>query len=756
MWADAQKGNRNRLMVAKEYASILDGVSYVEPLVFDGPHFDLATACEQLAGNAQDWVSTQVNGPKDMVARYTYQPANQKGAVTTSHGKESWRVCGRLNEWDNCYPLVFDQRDREREEKLCESIIGRRKKFILLAAKGNTSPFQFVPLLRELLKHSGFTVLDISDLSAEKPYDLLGLYERATCLVAIDSAPLHFARACPSLPVVALVNDTPALWNGSPWQPNFVFYCRYRDFPNRAVDMLMAIRNCDKLGSLSRARQFSEECFVHVWDEYEGPFEHRDQWMAEFHDRWIATPVVPGMCGRDSKMIPDEERRLPFLVDCIRMGLQRARDQDWVMLTRSNIVPIVGLAQQLSTVSAAYSYRTQGDPARFFPVHDLFCAKKGFWQSILAQIPNHIWGTDFHWSNSLWALFRDAGAHDLTTWTKRIGEGEPKAKVIAPAESGELKDPPRLIHNQALDVALMRAKNVYCRFAKVSLQRQTKIVRTKFACGYNPSMALMGETLWFAYRYHMGATLQSQIAIGIFDKDLQLYEEKHLPLPGKSREDPKLFVHRGIMHISWVDATYPEKPFKSIVRYAAISPAGVGNEFTLAIGKNDWSTMEKNWVFFSHEKQLYVIYHTVPDQQIYRISDSGAELLPSVPGPEWAYGEVRGGTTPVRHHPGQLIRFFHSSMDNEFGRARRRYFVGAYTMEDKPPFTPIAITRQPLIYGSELDDIPSLERKAALQYKRQVVFPGGVVGTKDGWLLAVGINDAACGLVNIRREDVEI
>ena len=46
-------------------------------------------------------------------------------------------------------------------------------------------------------------------MKAERFYDLLALFERAKCLVTVDTAHLHLAYACPTLPVVAIIGANP-------------------------------------------------------------------------------------------------------------------------------------------------------------------------------------------------------------------------------------------------------------------------------------------------------------------------------------------------------------------------------------------------------------------------------------------------------------------------------------------------------------------------------------------------------------------
>ena len=408
LWADAQSGARSAIMVQEEYAKHLDN-SYYDLLFWSGKPHDLKGAMEgaRLFGNA---TCTQVLGPADEVLKWTYQPAGLEHAVCTSYQKDSWRVAGRLAEWDLCLPLVFDRRNPEREAKL---IPKTKKKIILAALDGISSPFAHKPLVLELLKLTNALVIDLSTIKAECFFDLIGLYEKAHCLVATDSAPLHLSRAVPNLPVVALTNDKPILWNGSSWRPQYIWYCRYSDFPARAHEMVGAIKSIPKLTDKTR--------IVHVWNAYEGE-------VCKFpgnsvFGQWWPTPIEIGSCGRDSAQPPlSDEKRFPYLRDSLRMGLQRARDNDWVCLTRPGTIVDRTATEQLVGPEASFAYRiTRKDwESTHTPVGDLFCARKPWWQAALPAIPDFVFGKDHYWDHALGALFRERGAVDVTGCCYRV------------------------------------------------------------------------------------------------------------------------------------------------------------------------------------------------------------------------------------------------------------------------------------------------------------------------------------------------
>ena len=406
--AEADAGEKPTLIVSNQHANVLEGVSYVNAVPFNGGIHLLRQAWDWAKTQYPDVKSLQVIGASKDVAEITYGPAGQKSAATTSFVKEYWKLAGKMPLWDDVLPLVFDQRNPEREQSIVHQVLnakrigkaGRPRKprpFILVSCQGNSSPFPYRELLLELLRlrfSSEFEVIELPQ--AERIYDLLALYERAHCIVATDSAPLHLARAVPGLPVIALTNDKPILWNGSPWLPQWVWCCRYHDWPERALEMLAAIEHC---------HDETEIPFISVWSNY-----GKDWPQLNYHRNFLA--IAPGACGRDSVNVLKDPKRVPFLKDCLRMGLQRATDNAVVCLTR----PDTRFHILKPYPEACYAYRLtrNGSGDTFSPIVDMLCATKAFWKAHLAEIPDLLLGSDYQWSEALRVLFQKHGAKDVT------------------------------------------------------------------------------------------------------------------------------------------------------------------------------------------------------------------------------------------------------------------------------------------------------------------------------------------------------
>ena len=251
-----ETGAKAQLMVSQEYASILEGTSYIQPTIYPGAWDDLGGAvryAEKLGWPANEIRVAQVCGPKEIVKQEAYNKFQMNGKQAESFSKEAIRLLGRLDEWRNQYPLVFNSRNKAREQSIVEQY-NPLTRWILVATGGFSSPFPHKELLWSVLAQSyaqNHLIIDISTIVAERFYDLLGLMEHPSvkCMVLTDSAPLHLAYAV-NKPVCALIADKPTLWHGTAYRPQqHISYIRYSEFPERTDELVSAINNIGKPGS---------------------------------------------------------------------------------------------------------------------------------------------------------------------------------------------------------------------------------------------------------------------------------------------------------------------------------------------------------------------------------------------------------------------------------------------------------------------------------------------------------------------------
>lgn len=314
---------------------------------------------------------------------------------------------------------------------------------------------------------------------------------------------------------------------------------------------------------------------------------------------------------------------------------------------------------------------------------------------------------------------------------------------------------PRLRHNRELAAAYIASAGNPPRYPKVSEQVEClPLQRDKlYARGYNPTIVDQDGSIFMCYRYHEG-TLASKLAAARVEESGTILSNWRVEATGHSLEDPKFFkLSNGQLWMSWVEAYWPVKP-QSSVRYGGFKGTSLCESARPSYGQNDGDHVEKSWTFFEHKDSLYFIYSCSPKQIIVRWSGQ-LEGEHVTTGPRWPYGTIKGGTPPIPYE-GKLLRFFHSTLETEIDLPLRRYYIGACLMNPEPPFETVAVSRRPIIYGSEADDLTPDERKACKHWKPKVVFPGGVVQRDGHWILALGANDCECLLAKIKPENLNL
>ena len=705
LWLDHQAGQRSQLMVAKEFAGLLDGCSYLDPVIFDGDFMELDRAVEQAKTLSNDIRVCQLAGPRNTVLSEAYARIGLHvgDPQTESFSKESWRLAGRFDEWRNQPPLVFDKRDQHREALLLAKL-DTTKKMILVAVDSIDSPFKYKSLLMELLRLKFFRnhdIVDLSSIKADRFYDLLALYEhpKTRCLIAADSAPLHLAYGASSLPVVALVQDQPTLFFGSAWRPNHVFHCRYGDFTSRAMEMLEAITKIGKPGdwfdkSLTKPR------IIHVWSQYELTEENKAR-HEQAKTRWIdacvfldavSFPVEVGSVGRDSQTVFKDELRFPYVKDVIRNACLRAEDDDTILLTRADTC----FSNIPSTKDGPfYAHRQAKDGSWTSPAVDLFGFTKKWWRKNQVHMPDMILGHDPSWHQVLMHLIRLTGGREIPGLCWR--EQGTMIQVKNTAYRGL---------NQTLLAEFYEKHNINPAKPKVADQVKLTVVNDKalFPGGYNPSIIGYDGRLLMAYRFHPSNTLATTLAIAELDEDFNVKNNQKILMDGNF-DDPRLFTFGGRLWMAFVKTKWPEST-ACVMVYGQLAEAQgrwhLVSSFQVNYGKNDFTGMEKNWLFWASGTTFYSIYGSEPEQAVLEVGADKVVAVHKSPVPRWKYGEIRGGAmVPWKD---KILRFFHSRTDTDPMPLRWRYFVGCLLMEPEPPFNVIQVCREPIMSGSEQEN----------------------------------------------------
>lgn len=167
-------------------------------------------------------------------------------------------------------------------------------------------------------------------------------------------------------------------------------------------------------------------------------------------------------------------------------------------------------------------------------------------------------------------------------------------------------------------------------------------------------------------------------------------------------------------------------------------------------GKNGGSPLmntgnEKNWIWFEHDGEPHFVYTSQPHCVVRMNRDmvTPAQTWETENKWIWDYGEIRGGTPPVRVGD-EYFTFFHSS--TPWNTRQRRYHMGALSFEAKPPFAVTRVSKRPILSGSKEDEW--------YQGLPLVVFPCGAIPIESHWLITLGVNDCTSAWIEIPHEEV--
>lgn len=204
------------VITSQEYASVFDGVSYVEPIVTphhwcEGIPKMQALANDKFGGGTviQWW------GTGDIPLGCRGSLFLQWNGKTFGIDPKRWPTYGHsMEERIGCegFTLVFDRRNYERESDLLHCLPSK-KPLLLYNFTAVSSPFGYMDAMWPLLHRfkADFHLIDLGKIKAHRIYDLLGLYDAAVGLLTCDTATLHLAPAS-NVPYVAFTQNG---WLGS-------------------------------------------------------------------------------------------------------------------------------------------------------------------------------------------------------------------------------------------------------------------------------------------------------------------------------------------------------------------------------------------------------------------------------------------------------------------------------------------------------------------------------------------------------------
>lgn len=161
----------------------------------------------------------------------------------------------------------------------------------------------------------------------------------------------------------------------------------------------------------------------------------------------------------------------------------------------------------------------------------------------------------------------------------------------------------------------------------------------------------------------------------------------------------------------------------------------------LNFGKNHAKVQghEKNWQFFDDAGDLAFVYSVHPHVVIHAASGRHFQTL-SQGADDWtrSWGEMHGGTPPVRLPDGRYLSFFNSFIGHS--EHQRRYVIGAYLFEGANNNYRVShIIDKPLVVGSKRE---GFLWQSPVYWEPIVAFATGAVYEDSGHIrLSYGVND---------------
>jgi hypothetical protein len=413
-----------KLVISKDYADILDGVSYVEPIIFDGPFEDISGALKFAKSLGSSVVTSQVVGIPDVVVSQVYGEAHAPKIICDSFQQDGFRLSGKLELWPKQPKLIFDKRDKKREKRLYK-YIPTFKPWIVVSTGGFSSPFQYNDLLWEILNHSlpDFHIVDLTKIKAERMYDLLGIMDHpnTAAIISTDSGPLHLSYATEK-PVHAIVTDSPSLWHGAAFRPFYASYTRYKNFPRDVTRILDLIRNPPKAPKHPN--------IIHVYQRTPwatGEEKRRNDVAKQTWDKigWVDCGLDDNCFVRTAaEMVPDETKRIPMIKDMLRLACVGRDDSDVLILTNTDTCVATNVLQRIQGTLPAYAYRNdfkrldkpmadeEISKGNKYAGCDFFAMRAGWWRKNHELFPDMILGRH-SWDRVLRELYKLAGGREI-------------------------------------------------------------------------------------------------------------------------------------------------------------------------------------------------------------------------------------------------------------------------------------------------------------------------------------------------------
>lgn len=286
---------------------------------------------------------------------------------------------------------------------------------------------------------------------------------------------------------------------------------------------------------------------------------------------------------------------------------------------------------------------------------------------------------------------------------------------------------------------------------------------------FNPAITLFQDQLIMAYRV-VTPDGRRRLAICRLTPELRVVPESVVPLSdsiqngGEWHADARFCTINGRLFVHYNDGGSKTGNHIFLVELDPdmLQVSGPARQLIL---DGPRQVVEKNWMLFEHEGELWAIYSISPHVVLkVELVDQLTALCRPCYRQEWEahpyaarYGPLRGGTPPLRRGD-CYVSIFHSLFPVRplrriiFRLLRRqpaatiRYVAGVYTFTAAPPFTPQWLHPEPLIQP------PLLPRRFYPQLDSRIersAYPCGTVYHNGQWLVSFGAQEEYCCIVTI-------
>lgn len=287
-----------------------------------------------------------------------------------------------------------------------------------------------------------------------------------------------------------------------------------------------------------------------------------------------------------------------------------------------------------------------------------------------------------------------------------------------------------------------------------------------FKDSYNPSLVQTTQDRYtIAFRYDPpwkpGTAKKSKIGLVETNLSFHLVQDPSLiPIPDDHIEDPRLFLYDKKLFMSYTHVRDGYSSCNTSLSDLSRKSSTISC-IDLSYKKQRY---EKNWTPFvyvneSGVEDLYFAYTLSPFRVLKVKKNLSGALEEQFSAKNWndsfwkeRWGSISGGSQAILVD-GKYLCFFHSKF-SAWGITW--YALGAFLFDGKPPFTPLKVSKTPILFQGIYTSPISKNIYCYPKTNLRVIFPCGLVHAREGHReiihVTCGENDSAIKIVTFDKE----